>query len=129
AAPRRGKRPRTKAFEPDDKKGGRIEPATLFFSSLRSGEVARRRRRRDGGAAWFRALKPDRLHRTRRSCPSTASRSPSPLHGEETRLQNFRLPLTVSRNRRKSPIKLHSGYLNVAGRFFSKKKCPTQAKP
>lgn len=26
-----------------------------------------------------------------------------------------------------SPIKLYNGYLNVAGRFFSKKKCPTHA--
>ena len=38
------------------------------------------------------------------------------------RCQNFRFPLTVSKNNRKSPIRLHSGYLNVAGRFFSKKK-------
>ena len=43
--------------------------------------------------------------------------------------QNLRLPVTVSKKSRKSPIRLHSGYLNVAGRFFSKKKCPTQAKP
>src|SRR5690606_17488124 len=41
----------------------------------------------------------------------------------------FRFPLTVSKNIRQSPIRLHSGYWNVAGRFFSKKKCPTQAKP
>jgi hypothetical protein len=28
-----------------------------------------------------------------------------------------------------SPAKLHAGYLNVAGRFFSKPKWPTHAKP
>ncbi len=29
----------------------------------------------------------------------------------------------------KSPNKLYNGYLNVAGLFFSKKKCPIQAQP
>lgn len=39
------------------------------------------------------------------------------------------LPNIVSLSILKSPIKLHKGYLNVAGLFFSKKKCPTQANP
>ena len=40
-----------------------------------------------------------------------------------------RLPLSVSKYIMKSLARDHNGYLNVAGLFFSKKKCPTQANP
>lgn len=42
---------------------------------------------------------------------------------------NFSLPFNKSKKRIKSDAKLNSGYLKVAGLFFSKKKCPTQANP
>jgi hypothetical protein len=42
---------------------------------------------------------------------------------------NFSLPVNKSKNKIKSDNKLYSGYLKVAGLFFSKKKCPIQAKP
>lgn len=35
----------------------------------------------------------------------------------------------MSQNMTQSPARLKSGYVKVAGRFFSKKKWPTQAKP
>lgn len=43
--------------------------------------------------------------------------------------QNYLCPVAISLNSLKSPLRLSSGYLNVAGLLFSKKKCPTQAKP
>ena len=43
--------------------------------------------------------------------------------------QNFLWPVKVYLSNRKSPLKLISGYLKVAGLFFSKTKCPTHAKP
>jgi|LakMenE18May11ns_1017448.scaffolds.fasta_scaffold9816094_1 hypothetical protein len=43
--------------------------------------------------------------------------------------QNFLLPVKVYMSNRRSPLKLISGYLKVAGLFFSKTKCPTHANP
>ena len=39
------------------------------------------------------------------------------------------LPFNKSQNNKKSLTKLYSGYLKVAGLFFSKKKWPIHAKP
>ena len=36
-------------------------------------------------------------------------------------------PMSMSRHITQSPSRLYQGWLKVAGRFFSKKKCPTQA--
>ncbi|MNN38561.1 hypothetical protein D3C81_1525660 [compost metagenome] len=45
-----------------------------------------------------------------------------------TLIQNATRPRIMSRYMTKSPSRLYSGCWKVAGRFFSKKKCPTQAK-
>lgn len=42
---------------------------------------------------------------------------------------NDNLLESISKYILKSDFKLHKGYLNVAGLFFSKKKCPTHANP
>jgi hypothetical protein len=39
------------------------------------------------------------------------------------------LPTQISLNITQSPIRLYNGWRKVAGRFFSKKKCPTHANP
>ena len=41
--------------------------------------------------------------------------------------QNLILPIRMSLYITQSPTNEYSGCLNVAGRFFSKKKCPTHA--
>ena len=45
------------------------------------------------------------------------------------RIQMATLPVQMSKYMRQSPMKLHSGRRNEAGRFFSNTKWPTQAKP
>jgi hypothetical protein len=44
-------------------------------------------------------------------------------------IQNALFPVKIYEYNLKSPLKLSQGYLNVAGTFFSKKKCPIHEIP
>ena len=65
-------------------------------------------------------------------CPARTNAARAACIGEPRawiRSQNRMRPVRMSLNITQSPMNEYSGCLKVAGRFFSKKKCPTHANP